>query len=172
MGEDTMAAVKSLTKRATPKHREIEEIVRSLRLVGSVHRRHSQELMRNFKITGPQLGVMRLVARYPRVSLGELSKRIYLHISTVSSIVDRLEARGHLTRERSDHDRRVVFLELTDKGKNLVKKVPTYAFGFLMRDIESLSSAEIRQIQHALRLLTRLMRIEEKATGRNREVRR
>ena len=155
--------MKSSARPRTAKRREIEGIIRSLRLVGSVHKRHSQELQRNFKITGPQLGVMRIVARYPRISLGEMSQRIYLHISTVSSIVDRLEAAGYLARKRGSDDRRVVFLRLTDKGRALLKRAPVYAFGFLMRDIESLSSAEIHEIHHALRVLIKVMRIEDAA---------
>jgi DNA-binding MarR family transcriptional regulator len=146
--------------REAVKQREIEEIVRSLRLVRSVHARHSRELMRDFRITGTQLGVMRTLGRYRRISMGELSRRMYLHISTVSSIVDRLEAGGHLTRERSSGDRRVVFLELTARGREIVKKAPVYAFGFLMRDIESLPSAEIHKIHDALHLLLKVMRIE------------
>jgi DNA-binding MarR family transcriptional regulator len=148
-------------QRQVNKRREIEGIVRALRLVGSVHKRHSHELQQKFQITGPQLGVLRIVAGNPRISLGELSQRIYLHISTVSSIVDRLESAGYLARVRSEEDRRVVFLSLTDRGRALAKRAPVYAFGFLMRDIEGLPAGEIHKIHSALKLLLKVMRIED-----------
>jgi DNA-binding MarR family transcriptional regulator len=147
------------------KRRRIEGIIQSLRLVGSVHKRHSSDLMRDFKITGPQLGAMRLLARHPHIPLTELSGRLYLHASTVSSIVDRLEDRGYLRRERGSTDRRVVFLELTPKGREIVKRAPVYAFGFLMRDIETLSPAEIAKIHDSLKLLLRVMKIEGAAAS-------
>ncbi|HVP57049.1 MAG TPA: MarR family transcriptional regulator [bacterium] len=142
------------------KRQKIEDIVRCLRLVRSVHARHSRELMHDFKITGTQLGVLRIVRRSGRISIGELSRRIYLHISTVSSIVDRLETAGYLRRKRGSGDRRVVFVELTTAGRETAKRAPVYAFGFLMRDIESLPAAEIRKIHEALRSLLKVMRIE------------
>jgi DNA-binding MarR family transcriptional regulator len=142
------------------KHGRIEEILRSLRLVKSVHGRHSKDLMRDFNITGTQLGVLRIVGRRGSISIGELSRRIYLHISTVSGIVDRLVGAGYLTRERSPGDRRVVVLELTPRGRDLVKQVPIAAFGFLVEDIESLSPTELRKISDALQILLRVMKID------------
>jgi DNA-binding MarR family transcriptional regulator len=150
----------SKSRRDSARRHEIEEIIRSLRLVGRVHKRHSRELMHNFKITGSQLGVIRIVSRHPRISLSELSRRMYLHTSTVSAIVDRLERSGYLTRERSRADRRVVSIQLTEKGRSMAGRAPVYAFGFLMRDIESLSAGEIAGIHEALQLLLKVMRIE------------
>jgi len=144
----------------TEKHRHIEGIIRSLRLVGRVHKRHSRDLMRDFRITGSQLGAIRIIGRYHALSIGDLSRRMYLHISTVSSIVDSLEAGGYLERGRGRADRRVVFVRLTEKGKQVAKQAPVYAFGFLMRDIESLSPREITKIHDALQVLVKVMRIE------------
>jgi MarR family transcriptional regulator, organic hydroperoxide resistance regulator len=157
--------VKSKSDRTESKQREIEEIVRCLRLVGRVHARHSRELMRDFKITGTQLGVIRTLERCGSMSVGELSRRIYLHISTVSSIVDRLEAAGHLRRTRGAGDRRVVLVELTAAGRGIARRAPVYAFGFLVRDIEGLAPAEINKIRDALRVLLKVMRIKSTDLG-------
>lgn len=139
----------------------MEEIVRSLRLVRSLHARQSRELIRDFKITGTQLGILRTVGRTEGISTGELGRRVYLHISTVSGIVDRLEAAGYLARRRGNRDRRVVYLDLTQAGRRLVKRVPVSAFGLLMRDIEGLSPSQLDTIRSALQILLRVMKIDD-----------
>jgi len=54
---------------------------------------------------------------------------MYLHISTISGIVDRLETGGYLQRRRSTDDRRVVHLRLTEKGKRTILQAPPSGFG-------------------------------------------
>ena len=52
--------------------------------------------------------------------VSELARRMYLHPATVVGIFTRLESHGLIKRTRSKEDRRVVWVELTLKGKNLV----------------------------------------------------
>jgi DNA-binding MarR family transcriptional regulator len=44
-------------------------------------------------------------------------------MTTVSSVLDRLEARGLLARQRRPGDRRMVYVELTARGRKVAKKV-------------------------------------------------
>ena len=80
---------------------EVSGIVNSVRRIHNLLDCYSRKLMQDFGITGPQLGVLRLLDRTPGMSLSELSQQIYLHPSTVSGIVERLVVSGHVTRSRS-----------------------------------------------------------------------
>lgn len=53
------------------------------------------------------------------IAIGELARRMNLKAATVAKTVDSLEARGMLTRVKSQTDRRVVLLRITDQGRTL-----------------------------------------------------
>ena len=142
------------------KRQEISQIINSIRLIRSINQRSTHALTKDFRITGQQLGALRIVAQTPRISLGELSDRMYLHISTGCGIVDRLEKKGFLTRERSREDRRVVHLKITVSGKEIVDKAPVSGFGMLIQDIGKLPSGEVHQVLGAMKILMKVMKIE------------
>jgi len=53
------------------------------------------------------------------MKVSDLARRMYLHPATMVGLLDRLEAKELLKRTRSDKDRRVVFIDLTDQGREL-----------------------------------------------------
>ena len=107
-----------------PRNVAIFETIQSLRRISKAIQNYSQEVSKKFGITGPQLWTLKTLAVDGNLSLGELSKKMYLHPSTVSGVVDRLEKKGFVRRDRAQEDRRVVTVHLTPKGKKLVKKTP------------------------------------------------
>ncbi len=145
----------------TGQHRQdIGEIVNSIRQLQGVSHRQTQEFVRKYKITGQELGALRIVTLFPRICLGELSERMFLHISTVSGIADRLEKREYLTRERSDEDRRVVHLAVTAAGKLVIKRTPLAGMGLLIHTIDQLPAEQLGEILRGLRLLLNVMGID------------
>ncbi len=146
--------------RGRKKQEEIGEIVNSIRAIRNVIKCHSHELMRKFRITGPQLGVLTIIDRYPEISLSELSERMYLHISTVSGIVDRLETVGYLRRHRRPDDRRTLFFSLSEKGKGIMERSPKSAFGMMMKGLDRLPDSELYQISRSLKILVNMMGIK------------
>lgn len=139
----------------------VSHIVNSIRGIVSSLDRYSKNLNRTLGLTGPQLGVLRTIDQCPEITVGRLSERLYLHISTVSGIVDRLEAAGHLVRRRTETDRRVVWPMLTDKGRKAIAKAPPSGFGYMLHELEKLPVSQLRSIQASLLILSRLMLIEE-----------
>jgi DNA-binding MarR family transcriptional regulator len=142
------------------RRRVTSEIVNSIRLLQGVGQKQSREFIRKYRITGPQLGALRIVALSPDISLRKLSERIYLHISTVSGIVDRLEKRGYITRARSNQDRRVVHLNITTAGKRVIRKTPLAGMGLIIHTIDRLPDGQLRDIRKGLRLLLDVMKIQ------------
>jgi MarR family transcriptional regulator, organic hydroperoxide resistance regulator len=145
---------------ASKKQDDIGQIINSIRGINYILQRQSKELMKSLKITGPQLGALRLVSGHPNISLRELSERMYLHVSTVCGIIDRLEAAGYLTRFRNDEDRRSINISLTDKGVKAVKTAPLTGFSNMFHDLQKLPAPSVRQIRRAMEHLSKMMKIE------------
>lgn len=143
------------------KHRrDSEEIVDSIRLLQGISRRQSHEFIRKYRITGPQLGALRFISLEPGISMNRLSERLYLHVSTVSGIVDRLVKRGYVSRDRSSEDRRVIRLKVTGTGKKVIEKTPLAGMGLLIHTIDKLPPGQLKGILKGLRLLLDIMKIE------------
>jgi DNA-binding MarR family transcriptional regulator len=87
------------------------------------------------------------------LSLSELSERIRAGNSTVSGIIDRMEREELVRRVRSKEDRRVVHIKLTEKGRELAKRVPIQPMEFFQTAIASLEPEELATV---LRILTKL----------------
>ncbi len=141
------------------KQGDITRIVYSIGMMKKALVRSSNELHRKFKVTGPQLGALRTVDRFPELSLSELSERMYLHVSTVSEIVDRLVAGKYLTRKRGIDDRRMVFLSISRKGKSVIRKAPTPEFGLMVRALEKMSVKDLRQLRTTIEKVLQMMEI-------------
>jgi DNA-binding MarR family transcriptional regulator len=61
----------------------------------------------------------------------ELARRAFVDTGAMTRTLDRLEAKGFLRRQRCDTDRRVVNLELTDAGRDVVNDIlPAVAKAF------------------------------------------
>ncbi|KQX21319.1 MarR family winged helix-turn-helix transcriptional regulator [Variovorax sp. Root434] len=74
-------------------------------------------------ITPVQYGALAAVAAQPGIDQRGLARAIGIDTSTIGSVVDRLEARGLMTRNASPDDRRVRLLTITPEGESLLSVV-------------------------------------------------
>ena len=139
----------------------ISEILQFLRRIFKAIQNYSEEIQRGYGVTGPQLWAIRIIYREGHLSMGELSRRMYLHMSTVSGIVDRLAEKGYVERRKEETDRRVIKIYLTKAGKRLVQKAPVPAQGKLLHGLDGLSHRQVEGIRFSLKKVVRLMEIED-----------
>ena len=75
-------------------------------------------------LSGSQLWALWQISAHPGLRVSELAKALHIKPSTASNLLDKLELRQLVRRERRDADNRVVCLQLTDQGVDLVKDIP------------------------------------------------
>jgi DNA-binding MarR family transcriptional regulator len=102
-----------------------DQVLISLRQIIRAIDLHSKKLEREAGLTGPQLLVMQFIATYGEVMSSVIAREVSLSQATVTSIIDRLERKKLLKRERSLHDRRKVMVSLTDEGTTALENAPT-----------------------------------------------
>ena len=61
---------------------------------------------------------MMTVARLKEATMGQLSDHMNFPMSTATGIVDRLVKKGYIERGKSDSDRRIVVITLSEKGES------------------------------------------------------
>ena len=79
---------------------------------------------RSHGLSGSQLWALWHISARPGLRISELAEAMQIHHSTASNMLDKLEDKALLRRERQVVDNRVVNLHLTDKGQELVRGVP------------------------------------------------
>jgi DNA-binding MarR family transcriptional regulator len=80
---------------------------------------HAAEL----DLTGPQIGVLRAIADDPGASQQALAQRLDILPSRVVALLDDLEDRGLIRRERHPSDRRSHALRMTSTGEQVREKL-------------------------------------------------
>jgi MarR family transcriptional regulator, organic hydroperoxide resistance regulator len=135
----------------------ISEIMQSLRRIFKSIQDYSQEVSKKFGITGPQLWAVKTLSANGSLSLGELSEKMYLHPSTISGVVDRLERKKYVLRDRGQDDRRVVKVKLTAEGQRLAKKAPNPVQGKMIFGLGNLKRNQLNSIYDSLQQLVKIM---------------
>ena len=121
---------------------------------------YSKKLNTELGLTTPQLLCLHALAKSESMTLTDLAKEVNLGVSTVNGIIDRLEIKQFLTRNRSSEDRRKVGLAITSSGKVIVLKAPSLLQDKLATSLSELSDSEQLAITASLELVVRLMEVE------------
>lgn len=101
-----------------------EELLIALRKIIRSIDMHSRKLNKDVGLTGPQLMILQNVGKNDGVMVREIAETINLSSATVTSVLDRMEARGLVKRVRSTIDKRKVGVYLTDKGELALSTAP------------------------------------------------
>ncbi|QEQ95360.1 MarR family winged helix-turn-helix transcriptional regulator [Neptunomonas concharum] len=109
-----------------------------------------KEISRSTGLTLPQLMVMQTLRNNSPITSGELAKEISLTQATVTSILDRLEKKGLVARERGVDDKRKVWLHLTNDGWELMKGAPTTQQSLFTRRFDDMQNWEQSMVVSAL----------------------
>lgn len=128
----------------------LRKIIRSIEL-------NSRALWKRIGLTGPQLITLREIDKRAETSAGELAQAVSLGPATITGIIERLESRALIIRQRNDSDRRKVRLRVTSKGKELLADTPPLMQESFVDALEELEDWEKSMILAALQRLVVLM---------------
>jgi DNA-binding MarR family transcriptional regulator len=114
-----------MRRRSTPRPTQLETPLEFLRLLWRIEhglQRVSKRMEVTHGLTGPQRLILRLVRERPDLTARELAGLLYLHASTVTGILQRLELKGLVVRERDAADNRRVKLRVPAAAVSLIDR--------------------------------------------------
>jgi len=135
-------------------------ILRALRRITRSIALHSRQLAAVSHITAPQLMCLRTVIANGPLTATAISREIHVSPSTVVGILDRLEDKGLVRRERGREDRRIVFVSATDAGRELATQAPSPLQKHLADALNALPELEQATITLSLERIVALMEQE------------
>jgi len=138
----------------------IEAVLVALRRVIRATDLHSKRLSKTAGLTAPQLLILQTLRNKGDITVGEIAQDISLSQATVTTIMDRLESRGLMTRTRSIQDKRKVIASLTDAGNEILRGAPTPLQEHFIRQFSDLHEWEQTMIISSLQRVACMMDAE------------
>ena len=135
----------------------IEEVLVALRRVIRATDLHSKHLAKTTGLTAPQILLLQAIRDNGEATIGELANEISLSQATVTTILDRLEKRDLVYRERSKEDKRKVHAYLTDQAADVLKEAPIPLQEQFARQFGDLQEWEKTMIISALQRVAQMM---------------
>ena len=83
-----------------------------------VHRHHKEE-----KLTLSQFGVLEALFHLGSMVQRDLARKLLVTGGNITMVVDNLEKRNLVIRERDENDRRFINVHLTDKGLEVIRRI-------------------------------------------------
>jgi DNA-binding MarR family transcriptional regulator len=130
--------------------RAIRRIIRGVDL-------YSKQLTATTRITTPQLMCLLSVVKAGSMTATSISREIHLSPSTVVGILDRLEEKKLVRRQRNREDRRVVTVVATDEGRRTAQEAPSPLQKTLADALGALPKPEQAEIARSLERVVALM---------------
>ena len=110
------------------------------------------------KITLQQYLTLDILTRKGKCMITELSKILGVALSTMTELADRLVKKHFVRKIKDSKDRRIVWVNLTDKGLKIIQKINEKKQRHILRILEKLS-------QNNRQTLINILKIVSQATG-------
>ena len=102
----------------------VEEVLVALRRVIRATDIYSKKLAKTTGLTAPQMLLLQTIRTRGELTIGELATAMSLSQATVTTIMDRLEKRHLVSRQRSTVDKRKVHARLTTEASTILEQAP------------------------------------------------
>ena len=116
-------------------------------------RKKGREILSDFDITPPQFEALQFLIHGDQQTISELSNNMFLACSTVTDLIDRMERTGLVERQKDIQDRRIVRINVLDKGHQLLKKVVETRVNYIDNMLSDLDEDLKIEIEKCVRIL-------------------
>lgn len=138
-----------------------EAVLRSLRRIIRAVDLYSRKLVTQTGLSGPQLICLRQLASRAPMQTSHLADAVNLSSATVCGILNRLEQRGLVVRERQEDDRRRVLVSLSEAGQDTVDHAPPALHDSFIFKLRALPPEQRAAIGQTLASIVSMMAADE-----------
>lgn len=139
------------------------QIGRRLQLIGSIRRImrafdiRSRQMGATSDITLPQLLCLTAVVAEEGLTSREIARRVHVSPSTLVGVLDRLQEKRWVRRERDPDDRRRIHIQPTAAGRELIRAAPSALGESFDRAFGQLTDGRQRELVANVALMADLM---------------
>lgn len=137
-----------------------ERYLKSVRLLAEClqgFERFSGESVRACGLTHAQFDIIATLGNTPGMTYKELGERTLITKGTLTGVIERLERKGLVARERSSEDKRSFFVRLTPKGEETFHQAFPVVVAHGKKLFETYSEADFEALDASLLKLRQLI---------------
>jgi len=120
-------------------------------------RQYARQIIDEQGIKPRDLSVLRFFLETGPATVGQAQAYLHKSASTTSALIASLEKEGYVTRSRSQEDNRVVIVELTAAGQDMIDNTPLGGLPLLRRNMRQLPAERLQQINNVLTEIMQMM---------------
>jgi len=121
-----------------------------IKLANQIVIRNLDAELQTYGLTAPQWVPLLVLSKGRADTVAGCAREIDVDTGAMTRMLDRLEAKGFLSRSRNDEDRRVVNVKLTKAGREIVKVIPPTICQVLNRHLRGFSEQEFENFKELL----------------------
>lgn len=139
-----------LKKRHPFESAELEAILNILRTSDQFQNQFGK-LYREYGLTQSQYNVLRILRGEGKpLPCQEIGERMIQAVPAMTGLIDRLEAQELVKRVRCESDRRVIYIEPTEKALELLRQLDEPMQGMFVKLLGHLTEAELKELSRLL----------------------
>lgn len=116
--------------------------------------RRAEENLSSLDLSIPDFRILKTLDNSGPCPMARLSHETMLTQAAITVIVDELEDRRLVERLRSEHDRRVINIQITSKGRSVVKEALRMHRRFVEQMLEGLNDEELSNLKAMMNKLS------------------
>lgn len=144
---------------------QVHSVTQQLRIVFKAVQAHSKTVEKACGLSSAKLWMLHEVAQNPGLKVSQLASALSIHASTCSNMLDKLEDKELIYRDRSKKDQRSVHLYVTDRGTELLAKAPSPPQGRLSDALERLNEKQLANLESGLEGLISVLKLKDDKSG-------
>lgn len=141
----------------SPAHELQMSVLQQFRVIYGSMRQYFRDVEERCGLPGSQTWILQEVARAPEIGVTKLAKRMGIHQSTCSNLVEKLVSQGFLLKQKCSTDQRRVGLCMTQKGLAVMERLPGPAEGVLPQALASIPMVSLKTLEINLAELLQFM---------------
>lgn len=139
----------------------IEDALIALRRVMRATELSSLSLAKKSGLTPTQLISLRVIASVDNATPSYVSAKTTLSQATITTVLDKLEKRGMIARQRDDADKRRLYLRVTDLGRQTIVTAPDILQIQFQRSFQQLEDWEQSMIVASIQKVAAMLDAEQ-----------
>lgn len=141
--------------------KDYDDLLIALRRITRAIDLHSKKLQKLSGLTTSQLLVLEAISKLENPTPSSIAREILLSQGTVTNLIDRMEKRGLVKREKSESDRRSVRVAITEEGQSRYQDSPDLLQDDFLAKFRELDSWEQHLMLSSVERIAAMMDAEQ-----------
>ena len=120
-----------------------------------------QAKVHRFGLNYDAIFLLQFLRRQSPAKMSAIAREMQIPVSTATRMVDRLVAKGVISRQRASGDKRIVLVSLEPGGERLVQAVEDHSFEIMAQNLADFDDADIKAFFETALLMEDILKIPE-----------